>query len=225
MFILFLRLCHKVNLNSMKKTIYFNNSALHIRNPEHKDIKDMGLKGQISYKELSDVDNLKDYVQNLQSGKLDHIVLTTSSVEDTFNALKLLFQPVIAAGGVVKNEAGEILLIFRRGYWDLPKGKLDEGESIAECAVREVEEETGIGDIQLGELMGETYHTYREKGNDLFKTTYWYDMSVKGNPRLTPQAEEQIEQVRWAPVNRLEEYTQHTYASIKAVLDGLIREK
>jgi 8-oxo-dGTP pyrophosphatase MutT (NUDIX family) len=209
----------------MQKTIYFNNSALHIRNSEHKDIKDIGLKGQISYKELSDVDNLKDYVQNLQSGKADHIILTTSSVEESFNIIKSLFQPIIAAGGVVKNEAGEVLLIFRRGCWDLPKGKLDEGESIPECAVREVEEETGIGNIRLGELIVETYHTYREKGNDLFKTTYWYDMSVKGNPILTPQAEEQIEQVLWAPVNRLEEYTKQTYASIKAVLDWLIQKK
>ncbi|WP_126971294.1 NUDIX hydrolase [Gynurincola endophyticus] len=209
----------------MQKTIYFNNSALHIRNSEHKDIKDIGLKGQISYKELSDVDNLKDYVQNLQSGKADHIILTTSSVEESFNTIKSLFQPIIAAGGVVKNEAGEVLLIFRRGCWDLPKGKLDEGESIPECAVREVEEETGIGNIRLGELIVETYHTYREKGNDLFKTTYWYDMSVKGNPILTPQAEEQIEQVLWAPVNRLEEYTKQTYASIKAVLDWLIQKK
>ena len=70
---------------------------------------------------------------------------------------------IIAAGGIVMNPKQEILWIFRRGFWDLPKGKLDPGETIPQCALREVEEETGINDIQLNELITITYHEYFDK--------------------------------------------------------------
>lgn len=205
----------------MQKTIYFNENALYIRNSGHKDIKDSKLIGQILYKELADVDNLKNYVQKLSTGEWNHVILTTDDPELVFERVKSLFKPIIAAGGVVANEKGDVLLIFRRGCWDLPKGKLDEGESIPECAVREVEEETGITNIQLGDLIVETYHTYSEKGKSVFKTTYWYSMQVGGTPSLTPQAEEQIEQVIWSPVESLDQYMNNSYASIKAVIEAV----
>ena len=84
-----------------------------------------------------------------------------------------------AAGGLVYNAEGKILLIFRRDFWDLPKGKIDPGESKAAAAVREVEEETGLKDITLGDLITETYHTYRtKKGNRILKRTYWFRMDA-----------------------------------------------
>src|SRR3954447_7139070 len=94
---------------------------------------------------------------------------------------------IIAAGGIVENEAGDILWQFRRGKWDLPKGKLDEGETIEECAVREVEEETGLHDIELGELVGITHHFYRENEEDIEKETHWFAMKVSGQQELVPQ--------------------------------------
>jgi mutator protein MutT len=129
------------------------------------------------------------------------------------------FTTVTAAGGVVENEKGEILLIFRRGKWDLPKGKLDKGETIEQCAVREVEEETGLKDIKLNKLITVTYHTYDEFGKHILKDSHWYSMKVNGQQTTTPQTEEQIEEIRWVKKKELKNYFENTFPSVKDVLN------
>jgi len=126
---------------------------------------------------------------------------------------------IVAAGGIVENEEGKILLQYRRGKWDLPKGKLDEGETIEECAVREVEEETGLKNIQLGELLGVTNHYYIEKGENIDKETYWYAMKVSGEQQLIPQTEEDIMELRWAAENELEYYLSNTFPNISEIIE------
>ena len=127
---------------------------------------------------------------------------------------------IIAAGGLVFNERNELLMIFRRGKWDLPKGKLDEGESIENCAVREVQEETGLVDIELKKLIGKTYHEYFDKwvGADVIKETWWYLMHVKGIPNLVPQTEEDIEAVVWADQTKMEDFLKNSYANIVEII-------
>lgn len=131
------------------------------------------------------------------------------------------FTLVTAAGGLVENETGEYLLIHRRGKWDLPKGKLDPGETIEQCAVREVEEETGLQQLQLQQLLTITYHTYKEFGKHILKDSHWYTMKVKGNQLLTPQTEEDIDTVEWVNKNELHNYLNNTFPSIKDVLAAL----
>ena len=126
---------------------------------------------------------------------------------------------IIAAGGIVENENKEILLIFRRGKWDLPKGKLDEGETIEECAVREVEEETGLRSIQQGELIEVTLHNYIEKGTEIEKETYWYAMKVEGEKKLVAQTEEDIEDIKWVKESELPEYLANTYNNIIDIIE------
>jgi mutator protein MutT len=128
------------------------------------------------------------------------------------------FTTVTAAGGVVENEKGEVLLIFRRGKWDLPKGKLDKGETIEQCAVREVEEETGLKDIKLNKLITVTYHTYDEFGKHILKDSHWYNMKVSGQQTTTPQTEEQIEEIKWVKKKELKNYFENTFPSVKDVL-------
>ena len=108
---------------------------------------------------------------------------------------------VTAGGGYVMREANsepEVLMIYRRGVWDLPKGKLDAGESEEECALREVREEVGISDLEVVRPLGVTVHGYERKGQYKVKTTYWYQMYTPETD-FVPQAEEEIEQVRWVP--------------------------
>lgn len=105
-----------------------------------------------------------------------------------------------ASGGVVVRVAEdeeEVLLIFRNGIWDLPKGKREEGESSGECAIREVSEETGIGEIALTDFIGVTYHTYSQNDLTIGKETCWYRMETAGGDSLKPQGEEGITQVKW----------------------------
>lgn len=126
---------------------------------------------------------------------------------------------IVAAGGIVENEERKILLQYRRGKWDLPKGKLDEGETIEECAVREVEEETGLQNIELGELTGMTHHNYIEKGEYIDKETYWFAMKVSGNQKLTPQTEEDILELRWVAEHELQYYLSNTFPNIVEIIE------
>jgi len=129
-------------------------------------------------------------------------------------------QTIIAAGGLVLNETNELLLIFRRGFWDLPKGKLDPNESIAECAVREVTEETGVNNIHLGNLITITTHEYFDTyiKSDVKKETHWYHMKVDGKPNLIPQTTEDITAIEWTKKNDLAERLSNTYPTIIEVI-------
>ena len=127
---------------------------------------------------------------------------------------------IIAAGGLVTNEQNELLMIFRRLKWDLPKGKLDEGESIEECAIREVYEETSITRVILGKFIDKTYHEYFDKWlkEDVIKESWWFDMAIKGNPVLIPQVEEDIEKIEWVAINNLDTYLKNSYDSIEDII-------
>lgn len=127
---------------------------------------------------------------------------------------------IIAGGGLVLNDAGELLMIYRRGKWDLPKGKLDEGETIEECAVREVEEETGLTGIERSGLISIGYHEYFDTylKEDVIKETHWYAMNVKGKQILVPQTEEDITEIKWVKGEELEKCLQDSYANVVEVV-------
>lgn len=128
------------------------------------------------------------------------------------------FSIITAAGGVVSDSKENILMIFRRGKWDLPKGKLDKGETLEECAVREVEEETGINGITLEEKITTTYHTYSEYGKHLLKESHWFKMRCDNHQKLVPQTEEEITDIKWVKKSDLKKYTSNTYQTILEVL-------
>ncbi len=126
---------------------------------------------------------------------------------------------IIAAGGLVLNEENKLLMIFRRGFWDLPKGKLDEGETIEACALREVEEETGVTNIELGNFITITSHEYFDTylHEPVIKESHWYAMKVKGSPILIPQTEEDITDIEWVDTITREAYLLKSYPSIQEV--------
>ena len=134
---------------------------------------------------------------------------------------------IIAAGGIVQNDDNEILLMFRRGVWDMPKGKLDEGETIARCAVREVEEETGLRNIELGKFIKKTYHEYADKWlkKEVIKETHWYAMRISGNQTLVPQAEEDIEKIVWVKPEEINNYMNNMHKNIIEVIRYFIANK
>ncbi|MFP8490236.1 NUDIX hydrolase [Gracilimonas sp. Q87] len=115
-------------------------------------------------------------------------------------------EPITAAGGIVyrldKDQRPEVLMIFRNGVWDLPKGKHEEGETIEMCAAREVSEEVGSKIPSLVKKLGETYHEYPENGKIMGKTTHWYSMIFTQEEDLVPQKEEGIEKIEWMPLNK-----------------------
>lgn len=127
---------------------------------------------------------------------------------------------VEAAGGVVRR-GEDILMIFRNGVWDLPKGKLEKGEKIADCALREVGEECGINlaDLERGELITQTLHAYTMYGKDVLKRTWWYEMNYSGSGELTPQGVEGITQARWLDKQQAQRATDESYGTIADVMN------
>lgn len=127
---------------------------------------------------------------------------------------------IIAAGGLVLNDRGELLMIFRRGKWDLPKGKLDEGETIEDCALREVMEETGLVNVERGELIDIGYHEYFDQyvNADVIKETHWYAMRARGEDLLVPQTEEDITAIKWVNGDEMETCLQNSYPNVVDVI-------
>ena len=164
------------------------------------------------FEELHFVLEMLSTIESLKGAVFYH-----DDLESLFSDFRAHFTEMDAAGGVVVNELHEVLLIHRRGKWDLPKGKVEDGETQQQAALREVVEECGIGTPALNGHLINTYHLYNENDDRILKKTEWFSMSAQKEP-LTPQAEEQIEKAVWVPVPELDIESLDTYRNIRKVL-------
>ena len=151
------------------------------------------------------------------SGSLDRICIESQDAEATYHRICEEFLEVNAGGGLVSNRRGDYLLISRNGLWDLPKGHQDPGENIETTALREVQEETGINDLELRDLICITDHCYIRNGIWHLKHTWWYDMLYTDPTDLTPQLEEDISKAAWVAKSSLPSFLLNTYPSITEV--------
>ena len=170
---------------------------------------------RFSLGESPDIHSLVEMVE--VSGSLHRVCIPASDPEDTYRKICAEFLEVNAVGGLVSNRRGDYLLISRNGLWDLPKGHQDPGEDIATTALREVQEETGITDLELRSLICVTDHCYRRNGIWHLKHTWWYDMLYTDPTDLTPQTEEDITKAAWVAKSSLPPYLLNTYPSIQEV--------
>ncbi len=125
---------------------------------------------------------------------------------------------ITAGGGVVLDDRNRVLFIFRRGKWDLPKGKAEQGESMETCAIREIKEETGLQELELQRFLLTTYHTYEQDGQPILKDTHWFLFRAPGGQPVQPQTEEDILEIRWVEPDEMDDYTRNTYRLIIEVL-------
>jgi len=202
--------------------IYFNDKPLFLC-----DAVDEVLQPFIHHDDAVFIDELnthtvKSMIHEMELEKIHAGVFYHPDLEELKKAFYKKFTIVLAAGGLVLNEKKQILMIHRRGKWDLPKGKLDKGEKLEDCAVREVEEETGLQKVKLLSPLLITWHTYHEGARFILKDSHWYSMKVKGPQQLVPQTEEDIDQVIWVSPNELPNYFDTMYPSIVDVLKEII---
>lgn len=155
------------------------------------------------------------------SDSLEKIYIPTDDTEKTYRKLCSAFREVNAAGGLVSNRRDDFLLISRNGLWDLPKGHQEAGEDIETTALREVSEETGVTDLELGRLICITDHCYFRNGIWHLKHTWWFNMSHNDPEDLTPQKEEDISKAVWVARSSLPVYLKNTYPSIQEVFRNL----
>jgi len=179
-------------------------------------------KGYNHFSILSEAEFSIDQVINkINESNVAGIVYLSASPDVTWNEFVSSFTLIEAAGGVVKNESDELLIIFRRKKWDLPKGKLDYDETPEEAAIREVKEECGIHNLELGKFLMKTFHLYSEKKKSILKKTHWYSMYSSDDEELIPEVEEDIEEVSWMDKEKIySKVFSNTYASIKEVLEN-----
>lgn len=198
--------------------IYFDNKPLFLC-----DAIDETVEPYIHHDDAIFIDELnshtvKTIIHEMQQPQVHAGVFFHDDLETLKQTFIKKFTLVTAAGGLVQNEKKEYLLIFRKGKWDLPKGKLDKGEKLENCAVREVEEETGLKEVKLLKPLCITYHTYHEGARFILKDSHWYSMKVKGPQQLVPQTEEDIHEIKWVKKAGLAEYMKISYPSVADVL-------
>ena len=158
-----------------------------------------------------------------RSPQLKEVRIHCAELQEVWMMFCAGYKELAAAGGVVKDLEGRVLWIQRNGKWDLPKGKLEEGERLEEAAVREVEEETGISDVHITGEAFSTFHTYEAEGIVHLKTTFWYPMTHEGrSTQGVPQAIEGITEVTWLLPPFPSQTLNNTFGSIQQVLDALL---
>lgn len=153
------------------------------------------------------------------------LIIMTEDADATFKRFSKLYQPVAAAGGLVFNEKDQLLLILRQGKWDLPKGKVDKGETVEEAAVREVKEECGIEKLEILEPIVQMYHTYYLDQKRVLKTTHWFKMRALQYNKMVPQLEENITDLRWFDPETLNIKELDTYNSIRELLAKALKRR
>jgi len=175
------------------------------------------LEKEIGYENVTTLEIALDLLENTSVKELN---IFGENIDQIWGEFQSLFRIIEAAGGIVNNPHGEVLFIKRLGKWDLPKGKMEKGESREESAVREIEEETGLKDVELVRFINTTYHIYIERNGDkVLKCTHWFEMNFNGEDTSKPQIEEGITEVAWKNTSQIEEEVfPSTFKNIKLII-------
>lgn len=175
------------------------------------------LEKTLGYENVTSLEIALDLLENTSVKELN---VFGENIDEIWQEFQKLFRIIEAAGGIVSNPNGDILFIKRLGKWDLPKGKMEKGESREESAVREIEEETGLQNVELLSFINTTYHIYIERNGDkVLKCTHWFEMKFDGEDTSKPQTEEGITEVAWKNTLQIEEEVfPSTFKNIRLII-------
>lgn len=183
--------------------IYFNERVVFLTD-EHRP----------EYAQYTKRNDLAELIKKFSANDYPELYIYSESLNELYQNFKSCFKYIEAAGGLVKNHLSKVLIIKRFDKWDLPKGKVESGESYQDAAVREVAEECGIAKPFIVKQLPSTFHTYEENGKNYLKRTYWFEMIYKGSQELSPNKEEGITEARWIPRYEIDKVMKNTYISL-----------
>ncbi len=169
-------------------------------------------------------DTIKNWFLKFSKSNIQEVVLINKEPKRFFEEIfRPAFREIKAAGGVVKRD-NTFLFIFRNEKWDLPKGKIDDGETNEEAAIREVAEECGISGHKIEKQLPSTFHIYQSpykesKGELIFKETFWFEMKYEGKENGQPQMSENISEIRWFKKEDMETVLSNTYANLNTLIE------
>ncbi|WP_445385549.1 NUDIX hydrolase [Robiginitalea sp. IMCC44478] len=164
-------------------------------------------------------DAVKSAVEALSKKKLNQAFIYHPNLEEILNKFTKKIPLVIAAGGVVTNDQGKVLFIYRNNKWDLPKGKINKKETLEECAIREVEEETGVKGLKIENFLRTTYHVFKRNGKFKLKEVHWYAMKTSYTGKLKGQKSEGIERVKWKGPKKIRKALKNSYINIRILFE------
>ncbi|MEO8110157.1 MAG: NUDIX domain-containing protein [Ginsengibacter sp.] len=201
-------------------TIYFGDKPVYLCDKLTKEIDEVRHHPEAVFIDELSSSAIKSLLHEIEKPAFHAGIVLHTDFNKLKNDFFKHFKLIQTGGGLLRNKEGETLLIFRRGKWDLPKGKLDRGETLEDCALREVQEETGIQKLDLVSKICITYHTYTEFGKHILKESHWYLMNAFGEEKLVPQTEEDITEIRWVKGKAVKNYFRNTFPTIKAVFEN-----
>ncbi len=202
----------------MHINIYFGDKPVILCNEIDKDLNEILHHPDAVFVDEVSSRAIKSMLHEIKKEEFHAGVIWHSDLDQLKETFFKNFKIIEAAGGIVQNEKKDLLFIHRLGKWDLPKGKIEQGEKEEEAAVREVTEETGVTGLQLKKKIGETYHVYDAFGKHFLKISHWYHMACSSKQALQPQTEEHITEIKWVRTKDIREPLQDTYPSIKNIL-------
>ena len=203
--------------------IYFSNKPLFLVNKITKELDEYLHHDDTVFIDEFNSHTVKAMIHEMEANQIHAGVFLHEDADAMLKAFKKKLVLVTAAGGFVHTPDDHVLMIFRRGKWDLPKGKLDPGEDLETCAIREVKEETGIHELQSKGSLCTTYHTYHEFGKHILKESHWFLMESPGKDSFMPQLEEDIEKCEWVAIDKLAPYLENTHASVIDVVQAGVK--
>jgi 8-oxo-dGTP pyrophosphatase MutT (NUDIX family) len=198
--------------------IYFNDRPLFLCDTIDRIIEPFVHHDDAVFIDELNAHTVKTMIHEMQQPKIHAGIFQHPDLEELKKAFFKKFALIQAAGGLVKSDESNILMIFRRGKWDLPKGKLDKGEKLEDCAIREVEEETGLKNVKLVSPLTVTYHTYHEGTKFILKESHWFSMTVSGEQKLIPQTDEDIFDIKWIGPRDVTSYLANSFPLIVDVI-------
>ncbi|MDC9723916.1 MAG: NUDIX domain-containing protein [Urechidicola sp.] len=163
---------------------------------------------------------IESVLENAKSKKFSELFLFHVDLETLWKEFKWFFKIEKAAGGLVTNQNDEVLFIYRFDTWDLPKGKIENGERKKEAAIREVEEECGISGLKIEKKLQKTYHIFQRNDREVLKITHWYKMKTDFKGPLTPQLEEGITKVVFKNQEETKRTLENSYGNIRLLFSS-----
>ena len=192
--------------------VFFNESLLTFSNQSNPEAKNILFHHETQFDEAFHL---------LSSKSADLVNIFNENIDDVWTSFLKYYKHIQAAGGIVRNSQDDFLFIFRLGKWDLPKGKMEKGESKEEAAIREIEEECSITNLELKRFLMPTFHIYYLR-EYIVKETFWFDVYYDGAELPLPQTEEGIEAVVWKNKSEIPQLLENSYPNIQLLMNNYL---
>lgn len=204
--------------------VFFNDRIVFLTD----DLDHLYINKKIMFYTYSSFDNLKSFMEKFRNNAVvRQAYIYHDDLEKLIVEFKSIFEFIETAGGLVFNTKDKILFIKRFGKWDLPKGKIEQGETTEEAAKREVSEECGISNLVIKGSLCTSYHIYEKNEITYLKKNHWYNMFYDGNEELVPETKEGVEFAKWFEKDDIEAVKENTHPSIIDILKvaNIIKKK